>query len=69
MTEEQAKTKKVCPFLVIGWAIDKDGVSANCEGSDCMMWVWDASPETCAKMNAQENAQWVPDGHCGLVTP
>ena len=76
MTEEEAKTKW-CPMLGEGNATKGlhervDGtVSANCIGSDCMMWRWDAiTPEEKRQLREYGDDTGpllaIP-GYCGLA--
>ena len=56
MTEEEAK-KKVCPYKIIAWAMNK--CDANCEASTCMMWRWHGGRRPEKQMEAAR-------GYCGL---
>ena len=58
MTEQEAK-KKVCPYKILAWAMNK--CDANCEGAGCMMW---------REMDRVEDpnnfGRYLPCGYCGL---
>ena len=58
MTEKEAK-KKVCPYKILAWAMNKCG--ANCEASGCMMWR--CSPK---KTDVSGTPIYSTDGCCGL---
>lgn len=64
MTEDEAKIKW-CPYTASANNLN----NYNCIASDCMMWVWDNSPNHIAQLKATSGdySHLKPTGHCGLV--
>ena len=65
MTEEEAK-KKVCPYKILAWAMNK--CDANCEGAGCMMWRWGKQEEIEIDRGYGQppDTDVVDSGYCGL---
>jgi hypothetical protein len=63
MREDQAKTKW-CPMTRFHKGFDND---VYCNGSDCMMWKWEAEIKLDMDHPGSMSIEELPDGYCGLT--